>query len=338
MRARAVLLIRHLRRAGRLGLRAAARLAALLLAGFAVPAAARAAVCDYSGFEQPCQVEGGVYRVLVPEGEGPFPALVYLYGPGGHSVSITNHPLFQETIVARGYALVVPSAQEISYADGSRHTGWSLRAEPVQGRDEIAFLRRVIDDAAQRFPIDRSRILIAGQSRGGFLTWEIACQAPDLGSAFAVHAAGYLGPLPQHCQRPVRLLHTHGVADQLVPMTHRAHFSGGAPLPALADSLALIARTNGCAPPAEDAHTDFYGFDRQTWTDCTPGSSLDLMLHGGGNMMPWIWFRAILDWFEETPAPFAAAKPITRILGGDRPEGRFKRPPSAAGAAAMPAE
>lgn len=307
------------------------RLAALaLLVGLAIPTQPRAAVCDYSGFEQPCKVAGGIYRVLVPEGEGPFPVLVYLYGSGGHSVTITNHPIFQEMMVARGYVLVVPAARDMTYAGGLRDTGWSLRHEASQARDEAAFLRQVIEDIGRRFPIDRNRILFAGQSRGGFLAWEIACHVPDLGSAFAVHAAGYLGPLPQHCQRPVRLLHTHGVADPIVPMSHREFFSGGAPLPALADSLDLIARTNGCRSPAEDAHTQFYGFDRRSWFDCRQGSGLDLMLHAGGHMMPWIWFRAILDWFEEPPARPIVAKPVTRTLGGDRPEGRFKRPPSLA--------
>jgi len=301
---------------------------ALMLTALARPGPAQAAACDYTGFEQPCKVAGGIYRVLVPEGEGPFPVLVYLYGSGGHSVTITNHPIFQETIVSRGYMLVVPGALDMVYYGSIRDTGWALRNEPNTGpRDEIGFLRRVLDDVAQRFPIDRTRILIAGQSRGGFLTWEIACHAPELGSGFAVHAAGYLGPLPQRCQRPVRLLHTHGITDPIVPMSSRRVFSGGAPLPALTDSMAVIARTNGCREPQEADHSEFYGFERQSWPGCSRGSGLDLMLHAGGHMMPWIWFRAILDWFEETPAQGIAAKPVTRTLGGNRPEGIFKSPP-----------
>jgi len=52
------------------------------------------------------------------------------------------------------------------------------------------------------------------------------------------------------------------------------------------------------------------------------------MLHPGGHAMPWIWFRAILDWFEEPPAAAPVNKPVTRVLGGTRPEGVFKRPPA----------
>jgi polyhydroxybutyrate depolymerase len=255
--------------------------------------------------------------------------MVYLYGSGGHTVSVTSHPLFQSTIVDRGYLLIVPAALGMTYSGGIRDSGWSLRNEPRQARDEIAFLRQVLEDAARRFPVDRNRILIAGQSRGGFLTWEIACHAPELGSAFASHAGGYLGDLPRRCQRPVRLLETHGLSDDVVPMTRRARFSGGAALPALDESLGLMSRTNSCAATGLGAEAaDFFRFERRSWGGCLPGSSLDLMLHPGGHAMPWIWFRAILDWFEEPPTAAPENNPVTRVLGGARPEGVFKRPPA----------
>jgi polyhydroxybutyrate depolymerase len=288
---------------------------------------ARAQVCDYTGFEKPCEVHGGDYRVLVPEGEGPFPVMLYLYGSGGQSTMITDHPVFQESVVGRGYVLVVPGARDIVYYGFLEDTGWGLLSDDKPVRNEFAFLQRVIDNVARRFPIDRNRILITGQSRGGFLTWEIACHKPDLGAAFAVHAAGYLGPLPQRCTRPVRLMHTHGLADPVVPMASVEVFSGGNPLPALADTMTMMARSNGCRDysPADDR--PFYALTRKTWSGCRSGGSLDLMLHPGGHTMPWVWFRAVLDWFEEEPEARVESKPVTRTIGADRPEGLFKAKP-----------
>ena len=105
--------------------------------------------------------------------------------------------------------------------------------------------------------------------------------------------------------------------------------SGGAFLPTLSDSMDLIARSNGCGEPGPEPWTDFYRFQRKSWPGCPTGGDVALMLHPGGHGMPWIWFRAILDWFEETPIGALATKPVTRTLGGERPEGHFKRPPSA---------
>jgi len=300
-------------------LRSMAALLALLLAP---QAAAAAAVCDYSGFDQPCKVNGGIYRVLIPEGEGPFPVMVYLYGSGGHSLNITSNPIFEEAVVQRGYALIVPAALDIIYVGNVQDSGWSLRNETTQVRDEIAFLREVLRNVGQRFEIDRERIIFVGQSRGAFLIWEIACHNPDLGTAFAVHAGGYLGKLPSSCQRPVRFLHTHGLADPIVPIGGQKVFSGGAYLPPLADSMAMMARTDGCQGPEEDK--PFYEFARRSWTGCSLGSSLDLMLHPGGHFMPGIWFRAILDWFEETHEAPEKTGPVARAVNADRPAAQFR--------------
>jgi polyhydroxybutyrate depolymerase len=320
-----------------------AGLAAAALVAVALSPAAQAARCDYSGFEQPCRVAGGEYRVLIPEGEGPFPALVYLYGSGGRAITIATHPVFETAVGARGYALIVPSALELTYAGGIRDTGWSLRHEPRPVRDETAFVRAVIEDAARRFRLDRGRILLAGQSRGGFLATEIACHEPGLATAYAVHGAGYLGPLPERCAAPVRFLHTHGRADALVPLTGRA-LGGGFAIAPMFTTLDLIARTNGCGkdPGAAEA---WLGFRRQGWSGCARGSRLDLMLHDGGHAMPSTWFRAVLDWFEEPLPEPAESRPVVRRIGEGLPgreaeapaSSRFKVPP-APGEKALTAE
>jgi polyhydroxybutyrate depolymerase len=273
-------------------------------------------------------VQEGVYRVLIPEGEGPFPVMVYLYGSGGQSVSITSHPLFNAAVVQRGYALIVPAALDMEYRKGVYSTGWSLRHEPGGRRDEALFLSRVIDDVGRRFSIDRDRVLLVGQSRGAFLIWEIACHEPDIAAAFAVHAGGYLGNLPEECERPVRFLHSHGLSDPIVPFAGEPVVSGGVAMATLERSLDTLARTNRCRDlEPEDAGLRL-GLQRKRWTGCAPGASLDLMLHGGGHVMPVDWFRAVLDWFEEPPAAAVEVTPLTRSVGV-RSSGRFKAVPSA---------
>lgn len=345
-------LIRHVAR------HAARVHAALVLAMLAPAAGAEAAKCDYSGFEKPCRAGGGEYRVLVPEGEGPFPAMVYLYGSGGRSVTIANHPLFEAAVAGRGYALIVPAALEMTYAGGLRDTGWSLRHEPAgrgePRRDEIAFLEAVLEDAARRFNLDRERVLIAGQSRGGFLTMEIACHEPDLAAAYVVHGAGYLGPLPARCEAPVRVLYSHGRTDPVVPVDGRPLPGPVRGIPPMDETLGLIARSNGCAAePGEPRY--WLDFERRGWSGCAPGSRLDVLLHDGGHTMPASWFRAVLDWFEE-PLPEAPAAPaaVVRRIGeglptadsrlrkavepGARPASRFKAPPAPGGKALGAAE
>ncbi|MFQ5566631.1 MAG: alpha/beta hydrolase family esterase, partial [Paracoccaceae bacterium] len=299
-----------------------------------LPAPANAGQCDYTGFDKPCAVQDGVYRALVPEGAGPFPVMVYLYGSGGQSASVTNHPLFDAAVVQRGYALIVPAALDMDYRRDLRLSGWSLRHEPGGRRDEALFISRVIDDVGRRFPIDRDRVLLAGQSRGAFLVWEIACHAPDLAAAFAAHAGGYLGNMPEECERPVRFLDSHGLADAIVPFAGEPVVSGGITMATPERSLDTLARTNRCAEAEPEDAGSRLGLRRKHWSGCAPGASLDLMLHDGGHVMPVDWFRAVLDWFEEPPEAAPEVAPLT-LLPGARLPGRFKPVPPAGPAPAV---
>jgi polyhydroxybutyrate depolymerase len=304
----------------------------LFLFALGLPVPASAASCDTTGFDKPCPVQEGVYRALIPEGDGPFPAMVYLYGSGGQSVTIANHPLLVASVAERGYALIVPAALTMEYRRGRYDSGWSLRHEPGGGRDEVLFISRVIEDAARRFPIDRGRVVLAGQSRGAFLIWEIACHEPETAAAYASHAGGYLGKLPEECERPVRFLDSHGLADPIVPYSGAPLVSGGVTMATPERSLDLLARTNHCKNPDPGTAGMMLGLQRTRWAGCARGGSLDLLLHDGGHNMPPEWFRAVLDWFEEPPAEVEDAKPGIRAVGV-RPPGQFKTVPS--GGAAM---
>ena len=51
---------------------------------------------------------------------------------------------------------------------------------PLQGIDDVGFVRAMIDDLAKRTPIDRTRIYATGLSNGAMMTYRIAAEAPDL--------------------------------------------------------------------------------------------------------------------------------------------------------------
>jgi polyhydroxybutyrate depolymerase len=66
----------------------------------------------------------------------------------------------------------------------------------------------------------------------------------------------------------------------------------------------LWRRVNGCP----DAHADSYAavgrFWRRSWTECAPGTALELVLHPGAHGVPDGWATLALDWFEAVvPGP-----------------------------------
>ncbi|MEM7507091.1 MAG: hypothetical protein AAF415_10100 [Pseudomonadota bacterium] len=270
--------------------------------------------CDWPAFERPCEVPGGIYRAVAPSGPGPHKTVVYLYGSTGLSRDIADSAFFQQIVDRFGYALVVPAARDVNYVGGIRGTGWSLR-HGGGPRNDVRFLKEVIKDAEFRFALDTENILFMGQSRGGHLIWELACHNPEIGSAFAVHAGGYVGPLPDRCVRPVKFLHTHGTKDKIVRMAGMKNHSGRHDLAPTRAALAMLERTNNCDPRSEKPTGRTRSFERYSWSGCERGSALEFLLHRGGHNYPAEWFQVVIDWFEDVnsgPGALPLADPTAR--------------------------
>ncbi|MEL6267195.1 MAG: hypothetical protein AAFR52_16375 [Pseudomonadota bacterium] len=301
-------------------------IAAILVSVFAgaLHAAEREGVnpCDFSGFDAPCKVSNGEYRAWKPKGEGPFPALVYLYGSLGRADMMYRSEYFRRSVTGRGYVLIVPEALAVvNYVGGITDTGWSRAARRNEHpRDDIAFLRAVLDHAETRFRIDRRRVLIAGQSDGGFLIWEMACHQSRIATAYAVHAGSYGGQTPARCDSPVRLLHAHGRFDSVVPFeAERVRRGRGVTAANPLDALAVLAASNGCRGRAEARVDEHRGFRRTTWSGCRPGAAVEYWVHGGGHSYPGQWLPMAIDWFEgfDLAPPSVGQRVVRRPGKGD---------------------
>jgi polyhydroxybutyrate depolymerase len=168
-----------------------------------------------------------------------------------------------------------------------------------QGRDDVAFLGAVADDAARRFGLDRARIAASGFSAGGMMTWRLMCDAPDAYVAFAPVAGTLWKPIPARCAGPAPLLHVHGTADTVVPMAGRSLGGGRIVQGDLTEALAMLRASMGCAgpgraglPPAAPA--DWQG---ETWADCAGRGAITLLTHGGGHVAPRGWAEVALAFF-----------------------------------------
>lgn len=268
-------------------------LACLLLA---LPAAASAQT-DCGGPETPCTVDGGTYFAALPDDTAGAPAVVYLYGYGGRGERTMENAAFLARFTDRGYAAIVPEALAMRPGEP---TAWGFRVgDYANPRDDVAFIRSVIDDAAARFRLDRARVLVTGFSIGGSMTWDIACLAPDTAAAYAPVSGGFWDPLPEACAAPVHLMHAHGFADTVVPLEGRPIGDGDfqAQQGDIYAGLAIWRRTLGCGT-REDGHDIQGDLWRKSWTECHPGGSLTFLLHPGGHSIPAGWQDLALDWFE----------------------------------------
>ncbi|PTX55594.1 polyhydroxybutyrate depolymerase [Litoreibacter ponti] len=245
--------------------------------------------------DQPCEIETGSYHIAIPEGaDGPVGAVVFLHGAGGQGTGILR---MGGPILARGYAVIGPNG--LKRPNSRFGPGWSFHPDRPAQRDELAFIRAVIEDAADNHGIDPDRILLGGFSIGGSMVTYLACDDPTLARAYAPVAGSFWRPHPdmEACAGPVDLLHTHGWRDKTVPLEGRPLRSFDILQGDVFYGMQIWRETNGCAGLRADTFETSEDFWRRKWESCEAGS-LEFVMHPGAHGIPKGWSTLALDWFE----------------------------------------
>ncbi len=257
---------------------------------------ATTALADCNGARGACEIDGGSYHILLPQGnDGSAPAIILLHGYGGEGGTTIRNSSVVNLMLQRGYAVIAPDGQ---LRDNGEGRDWDFHPDRPANRDETAFLIAVADDATLKYGLDRDRMLLAGFSIGGSMTSYVACAEPDAFAAYAPVAGSFWLPHPETCTSPVRLLHTHGLADRTVPMTGREIFPGFVQGNVF-EAMELWRATNGCRSAEPDVRENLGILSVQRWTICKPGARLDVALHDGGHSIPKGWAKMAVDWFED---------------------------------------
>ncbi|MEM7441872.1 MAG: hypothetical protein AAF414_00945 [Pseudomonadota bacterium] len=275
--------------------------AALLAALISASAVAQQ---DCAG-EQPCTIEfmdegaadDGRYYVEAPsdwDGTSALPILVWFHGYQGSGLGAIRNQRLVEAWTDAGYLFVA--------ADGRNNT-WAHQGSPSQARSDTAYVRAVIENVQDRYPIDRQRVVAAGFSQGGSMVWSVACFIGAPFSHYAPISGAFWNPLPETCDAgPVMMRHTHGTSDRVVPME-------GRPIGVLwhqgdvLTGVEILREVNECLAAPDQSDLIVGSATCSVWSSCSRGG-LQLCLHDGGHGMPAGWSPSTQAWIEETvPVP-----------------------------------
>lgn len=275
-------------------------MAGLLAAGLAVFWAGQGTAGCADAREEPCAIAEGTYHVVLPDPAfASPPALVFLHGWGSSGAGVLSNERLVRDVVGHGMALIAPDGTPRE-GDASGRT-WSFHPDRPAARDEAAFLDAVAEDAARRHGLDRARMILGGFSIGGSMASYVACDAPETFRAYAPVAGSFWRPHPERCAGPVRLLHTHGWTDTVVPLEGR-HVGGSALAQGnVFHAMEVWRATNGCDALRADGFEIADDAWRRRWERCDPGSALELTLFPGGHAVPQGWAGMMVDWFETLP-------------------------------------
>jgi phospholipase/carboxylesterase len=166
-----------------------------------------------------------LHTAHVPAGAGPFPTIVALHGWGASAHDLIGlAPFFQ-----RGSALVLCPEGPLSFEiqPGLAGHGWFPLSGGAGPPDPRAFqrgvdlLRRFLEEALGRYPVDRRKIVLLGFSQGGVMAYDLALREPARFAGLVALSSWLPAPLvpprqPEHEGFPTFV--AHGTQDPLIPL------------------------------------------------------------------------------------------------------------------------
>lgn len=188
------------------------------------------------------------YHLHIPPGldlDHPAP-VVLVFHEYTYPVSQTRFQTqFDEIADANGFITVYPVGIGTSWNAGDC-CGIAVEDQV----DETTFVRQLISDLGTVANVDPKRIYATGFSNGAMLAYRLACEMADTIAAIAP-VEGMLVFNPCQPEKPVSILHVHGLSDPVVP------YAGGAPspdcgsgcpatLPPVEQGIETWAQLNGC--------------------------------------------------------------------------------------------
>lgn len=175
--------------------------------------------------------------------------------------------------------------------------------------DDIGFLSNLAFYLQEEYNLSPEKTFSCGMSNGGYMSWSLACHAPDVFKAIASVTGTMSGPDWVDCNpsAPIPVMQISGTADNVVPMDGSMGYEdigwGGAP--GIYDVMDFWSNLHGCV----DNETINFQFDYSTdvtqYFNCTSNTSTELRLYvasGMGHAWPAFADAQIWDFFMQIAA------------------------------------
>lgn len=235
--------------------------------------------------QEPCPLGDRSYHVKLPDdwdGVSPMPVMLHFHGWARQGTLIVKHMRISGATRRRGVLLLAPN--------GRRKT-WDFWNS---SSSDVDFAAAVIEDAAKRYPIDRSRIYVSGYSYGSAMAWRYVCENGD-GVAALIAVAGTLDQHEECAQAPGEVRHVHGTSDTVMDFPFGPAGETTYPVALWREKFACGAG-HDAGPWSVTRHDTFA---RTLW-EC-PGGKISLDVHKRGHFIPRGWIARQLDELLDLP-------------------------------------
>lgn len=258
----------------------------------------------------------GELPVRVPAGYSigtPTPLIVLLHGYGSSGAGQERYMKFGDLVDSHGFLFVAPDGTEQSTGRNPRFWNASKACCNFAGStvDDSGYVLAVIDEMKRLFNVDADRVYLVGHSNGGFMSYRVAYEHPEVIAGMVSLAGAAASEERGTPAGPVHVLQIHGTADETI------RYDGGdmqeATYPGATESVERWARYNGCRMEGE-AHEGALDLDvslegRETSvvrysSGCVDGGSSELWTIEAGGHTPRLsptFTEHVVEWLLAHP-------------------------------------
>ncbi|MGH8245640.1 MAG: alpha/beta hydrolase family esterase, partial [Gammaproteobacteria bacterium] len=225
----------------------------------------------------------------------------------------------------QGFVLALPNGVDKQWNDGRGIEKYTAHRESV---DDVGFIASLIEEAARRAPIDRSRVYVTGMSNGGLMAHRLACEIPEKIVAIAA-VEGLISQLTaKACPGKI------AVPMLLIKGSDAPTFEKTSVRLSALETAKFWARINGCQPaPGESwlpdqAPDDGTKTRRVEFRGCAGGADVVwLDVQGGGHTWPGGYQYLPEFTVGRTSRDFGASETIWEFFKSRSRQGRPRAAP-----------
>ena len=225
------------------------------------------------------------------------PLVFVMHGYGGNSNQMMTSSDFNTTADANGFAVCYP--QGLGDFIGTPHWNAELSISSV---DDVGFLSDLAGYLQTQHNLSPDCTYACGMSNGGFMSYTLACQRPDVFRAISSITGTMSGATWNNCNpsTPVPVFQVIGLDDTVVPVDGSMITFGGW----------------GGAPAATVVNDYWKNLNACTTTNVTTlGTSTAATYHTNGINGNEVWFYEITGWGHTWPT--AATQNVTGFNAAD---------------------
>jgi phospholipase/carboxylesterase len=167
-----------------------------------------------------------IHAVYEPAGEGPHPTLIAMHGFGANALDLLGLAPY----IADGrFMLICPQGpMEVPIGPTRGYAWFPIKMGGPPDQEAIADANRVatefLNQALQKYPVDRKKLVILGFSQGGMMAYRLAVRNPSKFAALVGIATAFPDGLKDEAREPESLerlptLVQHGRADDMITIT-----------------------------------------------------------------------------------------------------------------------